>query len=153
MTSWVWIFRNRSSLLISYFVHPWFACRTLKNPKILFSLHRATRTSRVMWCNLFGHRSVQSALFSSNDQNAPSQPKVDRRSNKVKILKKKHFSWFFIKPELFRDFWQLLPSLTRSWSRVGPKALILIKPSEWAETNAITKIIKFSFQWLFMGWN
>ena len=34
---------------------------------------------------------------------------------------------------------------------VGPKTLILIWPSEQVETNTIAKIIKFSFQGLFMG--
>jgi len=36
---------------------------------------------------------------------------------------------------------------------VGPKTLILIWLSKWVETNAITKIIKFSFQRLIMGRN
>ena len=63
MTSWVWLFRNKSSLLILYFVHPRFTCQTPKNPKILFSLHGAVTTSRVAWRNLFEHWSIQSALL------------------------------------------------------------------------------------------
>ena len=118
MTSWVWIFRNRSSLLILYFVHPWFACRILKNLKILFSLHGAARTSRVMWYNLFGHRSAQSALFSSNDQNAPSQPKVDRRSNKVKILKKKKKILFMV----FHQTWAFRRFLA-TFTKFDPKLI------------------------------
>ena len=35
-----------------------------KNPKISFSLHGAARTSRMTWCNLFGHQSTQSAFLS-----------------------------------------------------------------------------------------
>ena len=64
-----------------------------------------------------------------------------------------NFHDFFIKPELLRNFWLLWPSLTRSWSRVGWKTLILIQPSKWVRTKVIMKIIKFSFQRLFMGWN
>ena len=80
------------SVLIPYFVHPRFACQTSKNPKISSSLHGAIGTSRMTWCNPFGHWSTQNASFSQNDQNAPSQPWVDRKSNKVKILSKYHFS-------------------------------------------------------------
>ena len=36
---------------------------------------------------------------------------------------------------------------------MGPKILILILPLEQAKTNAIMKIIKLSFQSLFMGRN
>ena len=62
------------SLLIPYFVHPRFACRTQKNPKILFSLCGALRISKMTWHNLFRHRKTQNAPFSSNEQIAPSQP-------------------------------------------------------------------------------
>ena len=92
------------TLLILYFVHPWFACRTLKNPKISFTLHGIMRKYIMVWHNSFGHRRAQSAFFGQNDQNTPSQTWVDQRSNKIKILTKKHFSWFYIKPELLRDF-------------------------------------------------
>ena len=50
-------------MLILYFVCSRFACRTPKNSKILFSLHEAARTSRMIWRNLFRHRSTQSAFF------------------------------------------------------------------------------------------
>ena len=103
---------KKGQLLIPYFVHPRFGCQTIKNPKILFSLHGAARTSRMTWRNLFGHWSTQSAFLS---QNAPSQPWVDWRSNKVIIPSKYHFSWFYIKPELLWDFWPFWPSLARSW--------------------------------------
>ena len=75
-----------------------------KFQKILFSLHGAMKTSRLMWHNPFGHQSTQSAFFG---QNAPGQPWVNQKSNEVKILSKQHFSWFYIKPELLRDFCQL----------------------------------------------
>ena len=88
---------------------------------MLFSLHEAVRTSRMTWCNPFRHRSTQSASFNQNDQNALGQPWVDRRSNKVEILTKQHFSWFYIKPDLLEDFRQLWPSLTQSWLLVGLK--------------------------------
>ena len=55
--------------------------------------------------------------------------------------------------EIFGYFDQVWLSLTRSWSRVGWKTLILIQPSKWVRTKVIMKIIKFSFQRLFMGWN
>ena len=56
------------------------------------------------WHNSFGHWHAQSAFFGQNDQNTPSQTWVDQRSNKIKILTKQHFSWFYIKPKLLRDF-------------------------------------------------
>ena len=46
---------------------------------------------------------------------------------------------------------RFLTSLTQSQSRVGSKTLILIRLLERIETNVIEKIIKFSFQHLFMG--
>ena len=52
------------------------------------------------------------------------------------------------------SFSEVLTTLTKfdqKLTLVGPKTLILIQPSEWVETNAIVKIIKFSFQRLFMG--
>ena len=62
------IFKEASSkihsMLIPYFVHPQFTCQTAKNPKILFSLHGAMRTSRMMWHNLFEQRNTQNAFFS-----------------------------------------------------------------------------------------
>ena len=45
-----------------------------KFQKILFSLHGAMKTSRLMWHNPFGHQSTQSAFFG---QNAPGQPWVN----------------------------------------------------------------------------
>ena len=36
-------------------------------------------TSRSSWFNPFGHWSAQSAILGQNDQNAPDQPKVERR--------------------------------------------------------------------------
>jgi len=50
-------------VLIPYFFCPRFVCRIPKNPKILFSLHGAARTYRMVWCNPFGHRSTRSASF------------------------------------------------------------------------------------------
>ena len=55
--------------------------------------------------------------------------------------------------EIFNNFDQFLLSLTQSRSWVGPKTLILIRLSEQVETNAITNIIKISYQRLFMGQN
>ena len=52
------------SLLIPYFVHPRFACRTSKNLKISFSLHGTAGTSRTTWRNPFEHRSTRIAFFS-----------------------------------------------------------------------------------------
>ena len=62
------------NLLILYFIRSQFACRTTKNPKVLFSFHGVWRTSRMTWRNPFKHQSTQSASFSQNNQNAPSQP-------------------------------------------------------------------------------
>jgi len=59
-------------MLIPHFDHSRLVCRTPENPKILFSLYGAMRTSRTLWHNPFEHRSTQNAFFSQNDQNAPS---------------------------------------------------------------------------------
>ena len=80
--------------------------------KILSFLPRAVEASRLMWHNTFGHWSNQSAILGQNDQNAPSQPWVDRKSKLVKIISKQYFSCFYIKPKPLRDFCQLCPSLT-----------------------------------------
>ena len=55
--------------------------------------------------------------------------------------------------EIFGNFDQVWLSLTWSWLLMCWEILILIRPSEQVETNAIWKIIKFSFQRLFMGQN
>ena len=62
---------KKGQLLIPYFVHPWFACWTLKNPKILFSPHGVARTSRIPSHNPFGHRSTQNAFFSQKKTKMP----------------------------------------------------------------------------------
>ena len=56
------------------FCLPRFVCRTTKISKILIIHQRSTKMSRLMWCNLFEHRSTQSAFSNQIDQNAPSQP-------------------------------------------------------------------------------
>ena len=48
----------------------------------------------------------------------------------VKIIPKKHFSCFYIKPELLDDFRQRWPSLIQGWLSRTPETLILIWPSE-----------------------
>ena len=75
------------------------------------------------WHNPFRHRSTQSASFSQNDQNAPSQPWVDWRSNKVKTLTKQQFSSNLSFSEIFGNFDPVWPNLTWSWLLAGPKNL------------------------------
>ena len=41
-------------------------------------------TPRSSWFNPFRHRSVRSTILGKNDQNAPSQPRVDQKSKLVK---------------------------------------------------------------------
>ena len=138
---------KKGQLLTPYFVCPRFTCQTLKNSKILFSSHGASRTSRMTWHNPFRHQSTRSAFFS---QNAPSQPWV---WSKVKRDQNPYKTTLFMVLHQTRASRTFLASLTWSWSWVGPKTLILIQLLEQIETNAIAKIIKFSFQWLFMGQN
>ena len=124
-----------------------------KKPKNIISLHGVTRTYVMAWHNLFEHWSAQSAFFSQNDQNALGQPWIDRKSYKVKILKKNIFHGFISNSgssKIFINFDQVWPGVNSWWA---PKTLILIRSSKQVETNAIAKIIKFSFQWLFMGRN
>ena len=80
-------------------------------------------------------------------------PGLTKRQIWVKITPKQHFSFIYIKHELLNDIHQLWPTLTQSWLSRAPKTLISIRPSEWVGTNIITKIIKFPFQWLFIGLN
>ena len=65
---------QHAQLQTPYFVHPRFACRTLKIPKVLSFLYGATETSKLTQRNPFGHQRTQSA-FSS--QIAYGQPQVD----------------------------------------------------------------------------
>ena len=108
------------------FCLPRFVCWTTKISKILTILQRAMETARLTWCHPFEHWSTQSAFSSQIDQNAPSQPWVDRESNEVKILPKQHLSCFYIKPKSLRDFCQLWLTLTKfdlKWTLESPKFL------------------------------
>ena len=83
-------------------------------------------------------------------------PRLDRRSNKVKTLTKKKKKTFFIVLHQTRASWRILTTLIKfdpKSIRVGSKILILIWLSKQVGTNSIAKIIKFSFQRLFMGRN
>ena len=65
------------------------------------TFHQGTvGTSILTWYNSFGHWSTQSAILGQNDQNAPGQPRVDRRSKLVKTAPKQHFLCFYIKPKV-----------------------------------------------------
>ena len=82
-----------------YFVHPWFTCHTPKLQKydFLFFIYFYRGTmgkSRLLWFNPFENRSTQSAILGQNDQNAPSQPRVEWRSKLFKTTPKQHFSCF-----------------------------------------------------------
>ena len=63
--------------------------------------------SRLSWFNPFENQSTQNVILGQNDQNAPSQSRVERRSKLVKTTPKQHFSCFHIKPKAIRDFFQL----------------------------------------------
>ena len=66
----------------------------------------------MMWRNPFGRRSTQSTFFSQNDQNAPSQPRVERRS---KLLQNNTFHSFKSNSsfsEIFGNFDQVDLELT-----------------------------------------
>ena len=128
-------------------------CWTPKISKTLTLFQGATETSRLTWRNSFEHRSIQSVILGQIDQDAPGQPWVDRKSKLVKIIPKQHFSCFYIKLGLTKNFCQLQPSLTRSWLSRALETLILIRPLEWVETSVNTNIIESNFQWLFMGQN
>jgi len=51
-------------LLMPYFVRHRFACRTLKNSKISFSLRGAVRTFRMTWRNRSGTEAPEVPFFS-----------------------------------------------------------------------------------------
>ena len=94
-------------LLWPYFFHPWFVCWTPKNPKILFSLHGAMRTARLMWRNPFGHWSNQSASFNQNDQNAPVKLVLTKSQTRSKSSQNNIFHGFTSNPsfsEIFSKF-------------------------------------------------
>ena len=107
-------------LLIPYFVHPWFACQTPKNPKILFSPHKVTRTSRVTWRNPFGHRNTQSA-FSAKMTKMPlvklglnegqTRSKSTQNNNSHSFSPNASFS------EIFSHFDQVWPKIDFRWAQ------------------------------------
>ena len=67
-----------------YFICPWFACRTLKIPKIFSFLQGAVETSRLTWHNPFGHWSTQSAIAGQIDQNALINPRLTKSQSRSK---------------------------------------------------------------------
>ena len=80
-------------------------------------------------------------------------PRLTKGQTMSKFSQNNIFLWFYIKHKLLRDYWQLWPSLTRSWLSMGPKNFDFDPFIKWVETNAIANIIKFSFQQPFMGRN
>ena len=81
---------------------------------------------------------------------------LTKSQTRSKSSQNKNFHDFLSNPsfsKIFGYFDQVWLSLTRSWSRVGRKTLILIQPLKRVRFKVITKIIKFSFQRLFMGQN
>ena len=64
------------------------------------------------WGNPFRHRSTQNAFLRQNDQNAPSQPRVDQRSNKAKIHTKKKKTVFMVLYQIQAP-WRFLTNLTK----------------------------------------
>ena len=72
-------------------------------------------TSRLTMYNWFKHRSTQNAFLGQIDQPASCNPRLAKGQNWSKPPPKQHFSCFHIKPEIIRDFYQPLPSLTQGW--------------------------------------
>ena len=54
---------KEKAVVDTVFCPPQFACWTPKILKILYFFYRATGTSRLTWCNLFGHRGTWSAFY------------------------------------------------------------------------------------------
>ena len=80
-------------------------------------------------------------------------PRLTESQIKSKSLQNSTFQSFTSNPsfsEIFGNFDQVWLTID-SWRAL--ETLILIRLSKRVETNAIAKIIKFSVQWLFMGWN
>lgn len=86
-----------------------------QNKKKTYFLKGIVGTPRSSWFNPFRHWSVWSTILGQNDQNAPSQPRVDQKSKLVKNPPKWCFSCFYIKLENIRAFCQLWPNLTYGW--------------------------------------
>ena len=111
---WQWkVILGASPLLISYFVCFRFACWTLKNPKMSFSLRVVMRIYIMAWRNPFRHWSAQSAFFSQNDQNALGQPWVDQRAKSSQNNIFHVFISNLSSSEIFRNFDQV-------WLEVDP---------------------------------
>ena len=108
-------FLTMSKNVSQYFVHPWFACRVSKNPKILFSLYSVARTSRMTWRNPIKHPSTQSASFSKNDQNTSVTLGLTEGQTRSKATQNNTFHGFTSNSsflEIFDNFDQVDPKLT-----------------------------------------
>ena len=97
-----WVFL-RCDLLIPSFVRPRFACWTQKNPKIYLSMEPREYPE---WCGVTHSdtRALKVCFLAEMTKTPLISPGFDQRSNEVKTLAKQHFSWFYIKLELLRDF-------------------------------------------------
>ena len=94
-------------MLILYVICPRFACWTLGNPKILFSLYRAMRTSRMTWHNQFGHWSTQSTFQLKWPKCPRSTLGLTKDQTRSKLPHNKIFHSFTSNPsfsEIFNNF-------------------------------------------------
>ena len=80
-------------------------------------------------------------------------PMVSPRLTESKSWLKSSQTKFFMFIHQTWATWWFSSSLTRGWLSRALETLILMWLSEHVGTNAITKIIKFPFQWLFMSQN
>ena len=142
--------------MIPYFVCPRFACWIPKIQKCYFlsiglwehpEWHSATRSNT---------RAPKVHFSTKMTKMPPINLGLTKGQIRLKSSQNNIFHGFTSNPsfsEIFGKFDQVWLSLTRSWPRMALKTLILIQQSKRVGTNVIAKIIKFSFQRLFMGWN
>ena len=96
---------THTQLLIPYIFCPWFACRTPEKSKNVFFLPMGPREHPERHDATCSGTGVPKAPFSTKTTKMPLvNPGFNQRLNEVKTLIKQHFSWFYIKPKLLRNF-------------------------------------------------
>lgn len=120
-------------IYMSYFVRQRFVCW---NPKS-FSYKGTVGTFGLLWFDPFGHQNAQSAILCQNDQNVPSQLRVDQSQNWSKLHQNIIFHFSTSNPRLLES----LSTLTYSWLFETMESWLLIWPSDRDKTNAIANNI------------
>ena len=140
--------------------HPLYILSALNLRAKPWKIQKYQFLSMGLWGHLEWHGATHSDIrepkvpFSAKMTKMPLvNPKLTKGQTRSKSSQNKIFHGFISNPsssKIFGNFDQVWPGVDSRWA---PKTLILIWLLEQVKTNAIAKIIKFSFQRLFMGQN